>query len=226
MEVPLKKRNTSARKKTDAKSRVVTSSDRRAEPKKKIVAAAKVSMSKKVTPLALKDNEASEARAHHDIISLILDDHKPLKRLIRIMKDTDATVSVRRSAFNEFASLLIIHAKSEEHILYAFQRENIDMRTESFEGNVEHALADQLVDEVKQTMDKDLWSARVKVLAELVEHHIQEEEDEIFPELKKCSESADRIRLGEDYLTEKEKIKMDVVHPAVRSDERISVARH
>ena len=69
-----------------------------------------------------------------------------------------------------------------------------------FEGDIEHGLADQLVEEIKRTEDDDMWSARVKVLAELVEHHIEEEEEELLPDYKNNSETAERMQLGQLFL--------------------------
>ncbi|MFM6928450.1 MAG: hemerythrin domain-containing protein, partial [Bdellovibrio sp.] len=106
----------------------------------------------------------------------------------------------RRDALDEFAPLLITHAKPEEQTLYEFIKRDEDMRENGFEGDVEHAIADQLLEEIDRTESEDLWSARVKVLAELVEHHIQEEEEELLPQFKKHSDADDRANLGSNYL--------------------------
>ena len=140
-----------------------------------------------------------------DIVDLILKDHEPLKKLIKIMKDSDKELSERKAAFEEFAPVLIAHAKPEELVLYTFMKRDEELREEAFEGDVEHTLADQLLEECKRTDDEDLLGARIKVLAELVEHHIEEEEEELLPDFKKNSEHRDRIKLGEKFL----KLKID-----------------
>lgn len=167
-----------------------------------------------------------ESGKHHDIIQMILDDHKPLKRCIEILKNSEMNLSSRRAAFNEFAPLLLIHAKAEEAVLYAFEKTEVDMREDAFEGDVEHALAEQMVEDVKQSVDKDIWSAKAKVLAELVEHHIKEEESEMFPELKKEANASELIRLGEDYLAEKNKIKGGFLHPSIQREDSSQTVRH
>lgn len=141
-----------------------------------------------------------------DIINLILKDHAPLKRLIKIMKNADKEFSERHAAFEEFYPLLIAHAKSEEQVLYTHLKNEEELRTEALEGDVEHELADQMVEEALGSNDEDLWSAKVKVLAELVEHHIEEEEDELLPDFKKASDKELREELGQDYLAVKENI--------------------
>lgn len=140
-----------------------------------------------------------------DIVSLILEDHKSLKDLIKILKDPDRELSERRAAFEEFAPTLVAHAKPEELVLYAYMKNDEDMREEAFEGEVEHGLADQLVEECKRTDDDDLLGARIKVLGELVEHHIEEEEEELLPEFNASVELGERSRLGDEFL----KLKVD-----------------
>lgn len=134
-----------------------------------------------------------------DVIELILEDHKPLKKLIEVMKG-DAELEEKFLAFEEFAPLLTMHAKPEEESVYVFMKDNEDSREEGFEGDVEHGLADQLVEEIKRTKDEDLWMARVKVLAELVEHHIEEEEDELLPKFKENSSKEDRLELAREFV--------------------------
>lgn len=180
----------------------------------------------KVAAMKMAETSTLESGKHHDIVQMILDDHKPLKRCIEILKNSEMNLSSRRAAFNELAPLLTIHAKAEEAVLYAFEKTQVNMREDAFEGDVEHALTEQLIEDVKQSVDKDIWSAKVKVLAEIVEHHIKEEETEMFPELKKEAEAADLIRLGEEYLAEKNKIKGGVLHPSIQREQPFQTVRH
>lgn len=138
--------------------------------------------------------------AEMDIVNMILEDHKPLKQLIKILKDDEKELNERKAAYEEFAILLVTHAKPEEQSLYVAMKKDEELRAEAFEGDIEHGLADQLVEEIKRTEDDDMWSARVKVLAELVEHHIEEEEEELLPDYKKNSEPAERMQLGQLFL--------------------------
>lgn len=135
-----------------------------------------------------------------DIVEAILEDHKPLKELIKVMKDSESEIAVRKAAFQEFAPLLIAHAKPEEETLYVFMKANEEFREGGFEGDVEHQLADQLLEECKRTTDDELLGARIKVLAELVEHHIEEEEEELLPDFKKNSDEAERLKLGNRFF--------------------------
>lgn len=181
--------------------------NRRSAKSTRKLQASKVSKSTKQPRANQPEAKKANSQARQlDIIKLILEDHKPLKELIKILKDDEKSIKERRQAFGEFGPLLTVHAKAEEQVLYVFMKEISDMRMDAFEGDVEHGLADQMLEVSKQAHDEDLWSARVKVLAELVEHHIEEEEDEMFPEFKKHSDAEERESLADQYLEQKEKI--------------------
>lgn len=144
-----------------------------------------------------------------DIVEIILQDHKPLKRLIKVLK-SEKEIGEKRKAFEEFAPLLVAHAKPEEQTLYVHMKHEEELRPDAFEGDTEHALADQLIEEVKQAADEDVWEAKAKVLAELVEHHIEEEEEEMFPEVRKTIDLAEREKIGEEYLRLRDEMGEDI----------------
>lgn len=145
-----------------------------------------------------------------DIVKLIMLDHAPLKRLIAILKDSDLTIRTRRRAFDQFAPLLLVHVHAEQESFYTFLKdENRELRVHGLEGEVEHALAEYMIDEVKMAEDVGIWSARAKVLAELVEHHIEEEEEEIIPDFKKQVDIEDRVLIGKQYLELKDHFRRE-----------------
>lgn len=135
-----------------------------------------------------------------DIIQIILKDHKPLWALIKTMKSKKLSYSEKKAAFEKFAPLLTSHAKPEEQTWYVQMKSEDDGVVDGLEGDVEHGLADQLCEELKSSPDRDMFMAKVKVLAELVEHHLEEEEDDLLPEFKKDSTAEERFKLGEKYL--------------------------
>ncbi len=73
------------------------------------------------------------------------------------------------------------------------------LRVESFEGDTEHAIAEQLVQEINATATDDEWVAKVTVLAESVEHHIEEEEEEILKKIELQIPEATRLKIGAEY---------------------------
>ena len=80
---------------------------------------------------------------------------------------------------------LTVHTQIEEEIFYPAVREAIEKAELIDEAIVEHASAKQLIAEIEE-MDAgdELYDAKVKVLGEQVRHHVEEEEDELFPEVE------------------------------------------
>lgn len=157
-----------------------------------------------------------------DIVAIILADHKPLKELIRVMKDTDQPLETRKRSLLEFAPLLLAHAKPEERSLYAFMKTSRAFRIDGVEGEAEHDLADQMVDEAKRATERDRQSSKIKMLAEFVERHIAEEENEILPHFKRVIDSRDLMLLADRYLDIKAQIIADEQSPAPPDRERSS----
>lgn len=144
-----------------------------------------------------------------DIVKLILEDHVPLKDLIETLK-SEAEYEEKRAAFEEFAPLLLAHAEPEQKSLYVRMKDERDLREQAFEGDVEHALATQMIEECSEPTDnEDLWMAKVKVLAELVEHHIEEEENEMLKDVKKEFDVETRHVIGQEYINLKEAYAMN-----------------
>ena len=80
---------------------------------------------------------------------------------------------------------LTVHTQIEEEIFYPAVREAIEKAELIDEAIVEHAAAKQLIAEIEE-MDpaEELYDAKVKVLGEQVRHHVEEEEDKLFPEIE------------------------------------------
>lgn len=172
--------------------------------KKKQKMAARNTKSARPKQKISRQRDSRPNQSDDDIIKLILEDHKPLKEMIETLKDEDVEIEEKMACFEEFAPTLNAHAKPEEEALYKTMKRYEELRMEGFEGEVEHTLADQLIEEIKRTEDEDEWCAKVKVLAEIVEHHIEEEEENLLPDYKKASEREERQELGRQYSSLKE----------------------
>ncbi len=138
-----------------------------------------------------------------NIITIIKHDHKPLKEGIQILTSENSKPAQKKAALKKFLLNLKLHAKSEEASLYeeiVEKKELHDMTLEAFE---EHSVADLLSDELEASGYEEDFSdelmAKAKVLAEIVEHHIEEEENEMFSTLKKESSEEELVEMGQEY---------------------------
>jgi hemerythrin-like domain-containing protein len=158
--------------------------------------------------LTRKKIPASEKRATEkqrtvegvDVIQAIERDHEDLKRFIEIMKDEDSTIAQKDAAYRKFSALLKSHSVSEEKAVYAKCLSEGDMGVETHEAYVEHEVATLLMKSIEATRDKERRAAQIKVLAESVEHHIEEEEEDFLPEVKKQFDSEERAQMAEEFL--------------------------
>jgi hemerythrin superfamily protein len=121
---------------------------------------------------------------HVDVLSLIEEDHKPLKDLLHKMKDVYLSDDERIKAFHDFASLFLPHAEAEDASLYEFMKSKPEFLQDAFDGETEHMVAEQLCDDIRATADEHCLVGKIKVLAEVVEHHIYDEEHDVFPRLR------------------------------------------
>jgi iron-sulfur cluster repair protein YtfE (RIC family) len=142
-----------------------------------------------------------------DAISLLMEDHEHVKDLFEQFDTmTDRAVVSKKKLADEICNELTKHTIVEEEIFYPAVRgagkEFEDMIDEAV---VEHGSAKQLIAEI-EAMDPgdDLYDAKVKVLSEMIEHHVQEEEGELFPKVRKSK--LDLAALGEQMAERKEEI--------------------
>lgn len=145
-----------------------------------------------------------------EITQALKTDHRELQKLIKsVNKSEDA--DERRRLFTEFAELLIKHSKAEEKVVYdaLIATGEDEEREQGHEGYTEHMLAETLLKKLKAGADplSPEWSAEAKVLMELLDHHIEEEEGEIFDTVKEDFELAERKEMGEAFETAKEAVK-------------------
>jgi hemerythrin superfamily protein len=101
---------------------------------------------------------------------------------------------------------LTIHTQIEEEIFYpAVFNAKEEMEDMVEEAVVEHASAKDLIAQL-EAMDPedDLYDAKVKVLGELIDHHVEEEEEEMFPKARKTK--LDMVALGEEMAMRKDEL--------------------
>ena len=116
------------------------------------------------------------------------------------MKSEKASLPEKKAAFKGFAPTLEAHAKPDENAWYIDMKSEEEMKQDGLEGDVEHTLAEQLCKVLKSTSVDNLFEAKVKVLAEFVEHHLQEEEEkEELPGFRMNSALEEREGLVDKY---------------------------
>ena len=145
-----------------------------------------------------EDENASEDDAPaQDAVSLLSADHAEVKQMFetyRQLVDENADDEQRGELARKICSMLTVHAEIEEEIFYPAMRENVDDELTLDEAEVEHASAKELIEQLESMDPGDaLYDAKVIVLGEYVDHHVQEEENELFPQAEKAGLDLDDL---------------------------------
>jgi len=112
----------------------------------------------------------------------------------------------KKQIADQICTALILHARIEEEIVYPAARDAVKDADDLLdEAEVEHASAKDLIMQIQEMDPEDeLYDAKVKVLSEQIEHHVKEEEKEMFPKVKKSE--VDLVALAEEMVTRKDEL--------------------
>ncbi|AHL33397.1 hemerythrin [Pseudomonas brassicacearum] len=148
-------------------------------------------------------------------IDLLKADHERVKAILtQLSESTDRALKKRTELLAKLEMEISIHTRLEEEILYpAFKQAGGKDEAEMYyEAKEEHRTVDSLVLPDLKTTDPSQpeFAGRVKVVKELLEHHIEEEEKEMFPHAKKLLGKAKLDALGEEMETMKAQYKKEL----------------
>lgn len=143
-----------------------------------------------------------------DAIALLKADHDNVKAMFeRFEALGDRALASKKKLAREICLELTKHTIAEEEIFYSAVREAVGDEDMVDEATVEHACAKDLIAQIlSMEPSDDLYDAKVKVLSEQIEHHVEEEEGEMFPKAKKSG--LDMATLGEAILARKNEISL------------------
>lgn len=141
-------------------------------------------------------------RAEKDATALLEEDHAQIRRLLGQLEKTTGKATTRREKLlAAIEQELTLHTKIEENVFYpAFfdACRKSDDKELYYEAIEEHHVVDLVLPELKDTdPGTDRFAAKAKVLKDLVEHHAEEEETEMFPRARKLMNREELLRLGD-----------------------------
>ena len=165
---------------------------------------AKTSSAARKAPAAKPATAKSPAKGP-DGVALLKADHRAVEKLFAQFEK--AKDDERKQALaNQICGELRVHMQIEEEIFYPVSREFLKDEDIVDEAVVEHAAAKDLMSEIEgMRAGEDLYDAKVKVLSEQIEHHVEEEETEYFPKVQKTD--MDLKAVGAQMAARKEELK-------------------
>jgi len=117
-----------------------------------------------------------------DAFTLLKNDHEKVSGIFeKIEATTDRAEKTRTELFTQLKQELEIHTHIEETIFYPAIKQEAETREITLEGFEEHHVIKVLLKELEpMEVTSEQWDAKLKVLKENVEHHVEEEEEEMF----------------------------------------------
>jgi hemerythrin-like domain-containing protein len=152
-----------------------------------------------------------ESAAATDLLDTLKTEHDEVKSLLSGLQDAE-TSAQRKSLVQKIKLALVPHTKAEQKILYdaVIAVRDKEVQVDGHEGYIEHELASrtlQQLDAIENATSPE-HKAAAKVLKELVEHHIKEEESSVWDDAKDNFSDDERKQMNVAYLSAKARVKI------------------
>ena len=133
-----------------------------------------------------------------DALTLLKSDHDRVKKMLEEGESTtERGVKTRTELMQTLKREMVIHERIEEEIFYPALKEHPKAREIVLEGYEEHHVVDEIMGELEMTdVSDETWGAKFKVMKENIEHHIEEEEGEMFKNARQVFDEQELTDLG------------------------------
>jgi len=151
-------------------------------------------------------------------ITMLKADHDTVKKLLNELESTtERGVKTREELFTRIKADLTVHEVIEEEIFYPALKEHPKAKDIVLEAYEEHNVVDMVMREIEGVaFDDERWGAKLTVMKENVEHHIEEEEGQMFPQARRVFDEAELEELGRRMAARRESAKDEVAATAGR----------
>ena len=153
----------------------------------------------------------ARADADMDILKKLKQEHEEVAELLGKLVESESGAE-RKSLLKKIKAALVPHLRAEEAVVYdaVLALKDKDSKIDGEEGYIEHNLSDKLLaslGKITNAMSPE-FSATAKVLKELVEHHVEEEERNIWADVKKNFSDDERLEMNRAFEAAKKKVKL------------------
>ena len=144
-----------------------------------------------------------------DAVKLLKRDHDEVKKMLTDLENTtERAEKTRTEGLATLKHELEIHEAIEEEVFYPALKEHPKTKELALEGYEEHHVVDMVMAEIEGVEPKDeTWMAKFTVMKESLEHHIEEEEGEMFPQAEQVFGDSELDELGDRMQARKEELK-------------------
>ena len=150
-----------------------------------------------------------------DALTLLKTDHDKVKKLLdELESTTERGVKTRTELFATIKGELTVHETIEEEIFYPALLDKAKTHDITLEGYEEHHVVDLLMGELEDLdVADETWGPKAKVMQENIEHHIEEEEGDMFKKTREVFDEAELEELGERMQARKESASKELGIP-------------
>ncbi len=146
-----------------------------------------------------------------DILDKLKKEHDEVRALLKKLVDSEKAAE-RTALVTKIKAALVPHVRAEEKVVYdaIIARKDKDSKIDGNEGYFEHAHADMALKKlgtIKPASSPE-FTAAAKVLKELIEHHVKEEESNVWRDVRKAFDSKARIEMNRKFEAAKKKVKV------------------
>jgi iron-sulfur cluster repair protein YtfE (RIC family) len=133
-----------------------------------------------------------------DIYQLLKKDHKEAKDLFKKIQSGDGE---KEAFFSKLRQELLVHMEGEEKLFYPVLKKNEETREKIEEGLEEHGEAKKIIKEIQSMRGggDGQWDEKLDELKEAIEHHVKEEEEELFPLAKHVLSKEQVAQMAEQF---------------------------
>ena len=144
-----------------------------------------------------------------DAIKLLKEDHEKVKKLLSEGDDTTERAEKTRSELlSKIKEEMTVHEAIEEEIFYPALKQHEKAKEVVLEGYEEHHVVDEILAELEGTdVSDEKWGAKFSVMKENIEHHIEEEEGDMFPKARDIFSPSELETLGERMEARKKELE-------------------
>lgn len=153
----------------------------------------------------------SQTKGEMDILDKLKQEHDEVQDLLSQLQDATAA-SDRKALVGKIRQALVPHTKAEEKVVYdaVLALRDKDAQTDGHEGYIEHEWASKTLDRLGKIANaaSPEHKATSKVLKELVDHHVKEEERNIWKDVRDNFSDDERIQMNADFEAAKKKVRI------------------
>jgi hypothetical protein len=146
-----------------------------------------------------------------DILDTLKKEHGEVAELLKKLVESQKAAE-RKSLFRKIKGALVPHVRAEEKVVYdaILALRDKTAKQDGEEGYLEHGLADKLLatlGKISNAMSPE-FSAAAKVLKEIVEHHVEEEERNVWADVRKHFSEEERLEMNRRFEAAKQKVRV------------------